>query len=180
MTAAARPPHHPTASSGDKRPGSACQWPCPSGPRMFVCPAKYMQTSPLSRCQLKTLGPRGLSNLCCLDPHCTPTPACRPSTRQSPNHCFAQIIKKSGCLCLTLDIWVVCACDAASPVYAEQQGDGAPHPLKTFLPRHPLGPHPPKFCGWDPQVTLQLDLRKRLAVLEACPEVSFRIPWPPP
>ncbi len=54
-----------------------------------------------------------------LDPTVPPPHAIGQRLPVSCNHCFAQIIKKSGHLCLTLDIRVVCAYGAASLVFAE-------------------------------------------------------------
>ena len=60
------------------------------------------------------------------DPTVPPPPYLGQGRSASGNHCFAQIIKKSGCLCLTLDIRAVCAFGAASLVFAEDHVYGGP------------------------------------------------------
>ena len=89
----------------------------------------------------------GVSNRAAFPPNHDPTVPPPPSLGQgrsaSGNHCFAQTIKKSGHLCLTLDIRVVCACGAASLVVAEDHVYGGPR-VSIFGRRHPSLLPPPQ------------------------------------
>jgi hypothetical protein len=87
----------------------------------------------------------------CPDPTVPPPADFRVQAADQRNHCFAQIIKKSGRLCLTLGIGVVCVCGVASLLCADQQDDGgSPHPLRTFPDKAPQGPPPPQIQQMGP------------------------------
>ncbi len=79
----------------------------------------------------------------CPDPTVPPPQPVGQGRSASGNHCFAQIIKKSGHLCLTLDIRAVCACGAASLVFAEDHVYGGPVGSHFSDGCPPPIPHPP-------------------------------------